>query len=378
MSFTTLDTKELREDEIKKWRGDIESKNKLSELFNDNPKMFDAEKSYFYLNRDKSISLYLDNKLYNIDGDDVLSISELKKKYNVVDIIIDRGVKVAIVGTHNFRLQCFFTKMMYNQVKSYKNLKFKNCAMIRCYNQDKDIHFEMIYEGELSKDENNDIKKYWNIESFDDASHSMKNKNLPLNTEIVLIRHGKGIHNGVSLFKKMLDPAKYIDASLTQEGFYQANNAAYKLFTFFNTSGSKYDKLIFGASHLKRSQQTVAVIEIYFKQKSPIVIVPCTHELLYTSDGECDGSIKQLGGTSENAPSCKKNFSIESSTEYSIESDLCKQIKKLCDTCSEKSGDYFEVDWEQYIDFYSKNGRCRKINMIDQIIKCLLLKSEIL
>jgi hypothetical protein len=273
--------------------------------------------------------------------------------------------KVAIVGTHNFRLQCFFTKMFYdnNEESSYTNLKFKNCAMIRCYNGgQKTIIFEMIYEGELSDDERKHDRKYWKKEAFNRDKnnvplHFIKDKSLPPGTEIILIRHGKGIHNGVSLLTKMLDPKKYIDAELNDEGITQAENAAYNILDRYKIGKIE---IVFGASHLKRSQQTIAIImKVLSHTKSPIVIVPCTHELLYTSDGNCDGAIKQIGLTPENTPLC--NYKKLQGATFP---EPCNMV------------DGVAVDWTKYLAFYKpekgERGRCRTTNMIDQIKNCLL------
>lgn len=129
---------------------------------------------------------------------------------------------IVILGTHNYRLKCFFSS--FNQPKFSKN--FKNCAIIKCTKSDEQIAFEMIYEGEVLS---NDSKKneYWTVEDFNKSVQNFK-YNIPPNTIIYLVRHGQGYHNIVTRLTKVgkiITTDDIQDANLTTEGINQAKRA---------------------------------------------------------------------------------------------------------------------------------------------------------
>lgn len=277
--------------------------------------------------------------------------------------------KIIILATHNNRLQCFFTKIMSD--KSYNNKKFKNCAIIRCYGNKNIVNFELIYEGELANDEISKLTKpiddeYWNTSSFNKIfSINSCSTSAPINnTEIFLVRHGKGIHNGANFYEKIkeLSSGKFKDAELVALGWIQAINSAKYLKNYLKTL-SKYDSslYLYGASHLKRTHQTIGIFKYILDNDLPehesfnkIYIIPCSHELMYSSDGNCDNpKINVISNliARENVPKCTGN-------------------SEQCDFIMIKSKKY-NIDWSKYIAF-NKINNCNETTMINQIISLFM------
>ncbi len=260
-----------------------------------------------------------------------------------------------IVATHNNRLQCFFLKL-----NKEKNLKFKNCAIIKCYKNGNKIFFEMIYSGELDGEYNN-LEEYWDIESFNKMNFMMDHKPTKV-FEIYLVRHGKGIHNGANITDDMLKEDKYLDAPLDTIGFSQAKRAGSFLKEHLKGNLKKnISSLHFGASHLLRTRQTIVSIQLSLGIKKEIIIVPCVHEIDNCDDGILQES-KKLGN--ENTPLCSKsgNMNID-----------CMFVEKLCSDpenqyCSIEKNK-FQVNWGKYLRFYANNRSCITTNMMEQIIE---------
>jgi hypothetical protein len=112
---------------------------------------------------------------------------------------MENNKKYVFIATHDNRLQCFFSKLFYdNKIKT--NIKrFKNCAIIHIKCQNGFITFNMVYDGDIDIT----IEKeglFYKQEEFNDLSRQVcyriydKSNNYD-NIEIFLIRHGKGIHN---------------------------------------------------------------------------------------------------------------------------------------------------------------------------------------
>jgi hypothetical protein len=122
---------------------------------------------------------------------------------------------IICLATHNYRLRCFFAKLMALN-KNFVNKGFRNCAIIKCFNMIyKDgsygVGFEMISEGELIEGKPED---HWTIDEFNDLEISCNgaitttichNAQLFIDNTVYLIRHGEGNHNIISFFDNVKD-----------------------------------------------------------------------------------------------------------------------------------------------------------------------------
>jgi hypothetical protein len=277
--------------------------------------------------------------------------------------------KIIISGTHNNRLECFFNKYL------YKSKHFSNCAIIRCYTDVNTnisrVCFSLIYTG----DHNN--SSYWLLDEFNNNFKTKKfNINLAEDTEIFLIRHGKGIHNnGDSLLDKLyyhsLSENNVIDPSLDRRGVDQAKAAGKFLNGYLNNYINS--KIYFTASHLIRTQQTVGLIMEQMNLKSSIYIAPCTHEIIYIkpqvipqgiSNDDCDCSLLQNIPVRSNTPKCNID-------------NMCPSLTKFCHTDCYNTNP-IPLNWDYYKLFYTQsefksNEKCCNTNMIHQIIRTIQL-----
>ncbi len=273
-------------------------------------------------------------------------------------------INIIICGTHNNRLECFFSK--YFKEHNYKSKTFNNCVIIRCFKLNGNIKFNMIYEGE-NGDNTNMFKisscfksnACWTIKEFNTYFNSINIKTLdiPDNTEIFLVRHGEGVHNKVNILEKIYN--NMMDAQLNKTGSSQAERAGVFLNGYIKAY-YRYVNIFWEASHLVRTQQTIGLMmKQFMKQYNIINIAPCTHELIYKNDGMCDSALRQMIPINSNTPRCNNensntdescitlnNFNIDNSIDYSV-----------------------KINWNYYNFFYNSEMKCEDTNMIDQIIK---------
>jgi hypothetical protein len=273
-------------------------------------------------------------------------------------------INIIICGTHNNRLECFFSK--YFKDFKYKSKTFNNCVIIRCFKLNGHIKFNMIYEGE-NEEGGNKFKlsscyksnACWGIKEFNIYFNSinLKSLDIPDNTEIFLVRHGQGVHNKVNIFEKIYN--NMADAQLNTTGSGQAERAGVFLSGYIKAYYT-YINIFWEASHLVRTQQTIGLMMKQFNNINNIInIAPCTHELIYKNDGMCDAAYRQMIPINSNTPRCNSensktdetckiltNFNIDNSIEYSV-----------------------KINWDYYNFFYNSNLKCEETNMIDQIIR---------
>ncbi len=266
--------------------------------------------------------------------------------------------KIIISGTHNNRLECFFNKYL------SKRKHFSNCAIIRCYDYNR---ISLIYSGDHYNN------SYWLLDEFNSLCENINlgsDINIPEDTEIFLVRHGKGIHNhDQSLLEKIYyySFTETKDPSLDQIGVRQAQAVGKFLKNYIDNN---YDnsKIYFTASHLIRTQQTIGLIMEQMNFKSPIYIAPCTHELIYIKQeiigSNCDCSILQNVPIKTNTPNCDIN-------------NMCPSLNKFCHTDCYNTNP-ISLNWDYYKLFYSQsesktNQKCCNSNMIYQIINTIQL-----
>jgi hypothetical protein len=182
-----------------------------------------------------------------------------------------------------------------------------------------------------------------------------------------LIRHGQGEHNVLKGMSKkwgaLAVSSTYKDPSLTNTGVQQAIEIGQKLQQILDEQHQKVDYLF--ASDLKRTRQTLYYIlqpmdsDPALRHKQ-INILPCSEELNYTANKNCDSS--QWATPNENI-------------------SLCNPFKDyakagLPDLCQNERGNY--ASWKNYTAFYGTGTRnspgkykpqqCRDTDMIKQAI----------
>jgi hypothetical protein len=301
--------------------------------------------------------------------------------YATVEEVIQPKIidNIIIAVTHNNRLQCFFTKLFkkLKQDTRYTNLKFKNCAIIRCYsekiNNGISTKFQMIYEGELGNKKSE--KNYWSINGINNFNNESSFKDgikingptyelyklykIPLDTEIYLVRHGEGYHN-IKMKQKIigiirdLSKKKYVenraneneikDAILNDSGWKQAKKAGDKLIETINNIKNDNTQFYYVASELRRTMETSLILQIMIQRKLnkidipipiKIHIIPCIHELLLDKkEGLCDGKnmltdfINRI--PPENVPYCNlKNNTTDNCKELTIDKTLLIKLLEV-------------------------------------------------
>jgi hypothetical protein len=182
-----------------------------------------------------------------------------------------------------------------------------------------------------------------------------------------LIRHGQAAHNVLKGMSKkwgsIAVSSTYKDTSLTNAGVQQAIEIGQKLQVTLDEQQQKIDYLF--ASDLKRTRQTLYYIlqpmdsDPALRHKQ-INILPCSEELNYTANKNCDSS--QWVTPNENI-------------------SLCNPFKDyakagLPDLCQNERGNH--VSWKNYTAFYGTGTRqnpgkykpqlCRDTDMIKQAI----------
>ena len=201
---------------------------------------------------------------------------------------------------------------------------------------------------------------------------SVKNNFYPLNGKdkfvFYIVRHGQGTHN----VKKSMEK----DTSLTGPGTGQAYAAGDYFRKYISYGYAKMPQFLF-ISDLKRTRQTLENFLSGTKTKirAPIAVLPCSHELIYKKDGNCDGAqgitapentTSYSGAEHEKFDTANVNYS---SNDRSSSSPLVQ-------------GMY--IEWGPYKKFYGTGKRgmictrmncgtqhCRKTDMIKEAIEMI-------
>jgi phosphohistidine phosphatase SixA len=249
------------------------------------------------------------------------------------------NMNIIICGTHTNRLKCFFN---YINKSTIKNKKFNNCAIIKCFKNNNILNFNMIYNGD------NDNPNNWTIEEFNNMSFSAY-ISIPDYTEIYLIRHGMGFHN-----QSIINNLIYKDAKLNDIGINQAINCGKFLNRYFENYSKYPINYVMIASHLIRTQQTISLIIKQLNINKPIIIAPCTHEIIYSNSCNCDSILINKIQPYSNIPNCSYNNNLQDFNES------CNNVYDI------------KINWDYYINFYKNNKKCSNTNMIDEIINTFL------
>jgi bisphosphoglycerate-dependent phosphoglycerate mutase len=305
-----------------------------------------------------------------------------------------------LIGTHNYRLKCF-TNWFYSQCgMNGSKLGYQNGAFIICTvtlgekesHKGFNLHLKMIYAGMVDPSEKKDLEDYYTKDHFNKIFNELKPfiklKNgiefKEKTFEIILFRHGQGLHNKHKKDKKWYNRNgdTFLDSPLTNFGKVQAylTGSLFKKYL-----GDKQDKIqLLGASRLKRTMETVGIIyEVVSDKQLPIYIIPCVHEIpVEALDGKCDGTYnwKNWGsGAGENTSRCvdtKYKYTRET-TCNSLALDLPNiiiDVQKINNNpygYAHKNAVIFTIDWTIYEKFYNVLSRfkCQETNIIEEILK---------
>ena len=282
---------------------------------------------------------------------------------------------VSIIATHNARIRCMLDIFF----KVENEIRMKNCAILRFVVNQKGIDIEMVSGGELDPKENKAGRDYY-IASQEERNPTsnvgeivFQRQQFPLtklnlisddlfDLEYVfyIIRHGQGIHNLPYATHMVLD------TDVTDLGKKQAKNAGKRLYELMK----KYDDNELNntfASDLVRTRQTIVgiyegtrSIDQNFKFPKTIIILPCSHELKYSSKGNCDkeSSFFKVDAR-ENNPKCS-NSTLLPQNKISNPSSECNQVIL--------GNEKIVLDWSNYMTY--NNNKMRGMNCsINNMIK---------
>ena len=263
----------------------------------------------------------------------------------------------SLIVSHNGRIRCFLDFLESGKGK----IRLKNCAIIKLTLTPKNenqvsVIANIFYEGEIS--EKSTKQSYTYYKKNDEICNSVKDKNtLGIGKDdnkiynFYILRHGEGVHNTVSTLNKLVNK-NVLDASLTNNGYTQAENAAKQL------EGITFQ--YYFVSDLKRTHQTLQTVRKVRNDKIELkaIVLPCNHELNYEEkiNGNCDGKNAQL-------------FSQLTAENIS----------------SHKIGENTDLNWQHYYKFYgdqkNSNGtrtnphlnrkHCSGTNMIKEATKII-------
>lgn len=334
---------------------------------------------------------------------------------------------VCLSVSHQARLRCLIAKLFKNsnlkddarKKELFKELRWQNCSVLKLVitpnssggKKYYSFMLSLIYSGEIDPTEHKPNNKYWttkNVDAFTDVNNKYirfaglsgqinisdlsdeivnTQNNKDISMTIYLVRHGQASHNLYSgTFQKANISSSKQDTKLTDLG----RNMAIDAGAAINMDLGQNTKInyIF-ASDLIRTRETLlsllgSIEQTHFHIKKTsesrdiveldVIILPCSHELLYVSDGNCDSATNMRQPfTPENAMSCTNmnNYTYESA----------KYIDCVRNVVSRKDNENKTIrvifDWNFYKNFYDNSYRgnlmnkfsgnkkqCRKTSMI--------------
>jgi broad specificity phosphatase PhoE len=359
-------------------------------------------------------------------------------KNNINSLIVTHNARLRCLITKLFNNS---NKNQNNTLRQQiKNYRWQNCCVLKLViqpnihpisqiqNEEKKLTFvlSLIYDGEIDPTENKPTYQYWgnnpsenntitqkpkgcigkfckkqtNVEeekmrynTFDNLTGSLNISDLK-DTKIVgditninkvftfyLVRHGQAEHN---LYSKTTIKRK-TDTSLTEFG----NKGRKKAGIAINSDLKNNGKIeYYFASDLIRTRETFSGIlngitlgHLSLKQTNniDIIVLPCSHELAFSPDGQCDtaANMAQLF-TSENNMSCTKfNNYKENTDEY-------KKCVMFNSETYDNTKIVINIVWSYYSNFYDNSYRgntskkiygskkqCRDTSMIEQAISII-------
>ena len=291
-------------------------------------------------------------------------------------------------------------------------------------NKEQYIKFTSIYTNKEVKLDTPNLDNY-NILTIDRAQIKC-----PYN--IYIIRHGSSTHN-LNFFNENRSHLKY-DTLLTKTGEFDTQLIA---LYFFEKYKEKLKIHYLFASHLKRTRQTLEKIlsNLDFYSNSyatnlntiiinkKIIILPCSHELYYKKNSNCDkfssyllaplenrnNCVDKINDCEKNLTKCQNNYFDQkehytqcmqtASKSHHIELGLRNTFTENCNTnwanqskiladclepnkycCHIKISDsiIYPIDWSLYELFKKKKYHCRNTNMIQILIYYIYNNSSLI
>jgi bisphosphoglycerate-dependent phosphoglycerate mutase len=344
---------------------------------------------------------------------------------------------VCLSVSHQARLRCLIAKLFKNSTLKddarkkalFKELRWQNCSVVKLVltpnssdgNKYYNFMLSLIYSGEIDPSEHKPNNKYWTTKDTDaftdvnnkfikftglsgqinmsdlsdEAINTQTNKNISMT--IYLVRHGQATHNLYSgTFQKANMSSSKQDTKLTNLG----RNMAIDAGAAINEDLGENVKInyIF-ASDLIRTRETLSSLlgsieETHLITRNSrdiveldVIILPCSHELLYVSDGNCDSATNMRQPfTPENAMSCT------SMNNYNEENG--KYLDCVVNVVGRKDNENKTIrvifDWNFYKKFYDNSYRgnlmnkfsgnkkqCRKTSMIGEMMDIIGEKEQI-
>ena len=327
--------------------------------------------------------------------------TEAKKEYTNV-----------ILVTHNARMRCFLEDHFKSQMDTFKSqmdtfrksrqikkeIRFNNSSilLLTIEKGNNNIKLELVYDGgdilkpkgnayfvkdeknasEKNASEKNKKMKYIKFgileTNKEDGLHKkiINVHTIDKNYKIYIIRHGEAEHNnpsgsdfkntiikGISKLKGKVKKNlhRFLDSSLTKSGISQSVLLA----EYFNSIEPFTIHYLF-ASYLKRTRETLDNMIVKLNNSKvtlnapTVIILPCSHELHYNKDGNCDYNSRWMPVGEENKNNCLdlKKCKDENEMKYCCTLDISKK----------------KIDWNFYINFKDYNTQCRTTNMIIQLV----------
>ena len=306
-----------------------------------------------------------------------------------------------LIVSHNTRIRCFINTLLdvnneqlnivkqeLEKINVYKKtneqeIRFQNGMVLKLTlpaNSNKGI-LELFYKGEVTDPDRLYFSDEHSIENkriqfpkieFDYVKSFKLESFLNKNINFYIVRHGEGVHNTISKFKKVINfiSRSGKDPKLTDIGIVQAKNTGQVLknINFSKIFVSKLERTWETAYWILKDNISKLNVKINY------IVLPCSHELTNYSDTKnCDEANSGVPVGTENISNCESIFSlrIEKCDEYKYNNEIIKinwfyynefysQIKKIY-------GDFGEVS--PNIDIYEKsNNKCRDSNMIVQAL----------
>jgi broad specificity phosphatase PhoE len=319
-----------------------------------------------------------------------------------------------LIVSHNGRMRCFIDSLKpvdlniiksnltsFNNQQKEKNLKeekeirFMNGAILKVTLNEKsnDGKITLFYTGEVKQENRKGIYfvKELSINPLDivfgtykfDYKASFGIDQLPSTVNFYIVRHGEGTHNvastGTKIFNQIRRAGK--DPVLTTDGETQAIQAGEAL--------SKINLKEVFVSKLKRTIQTAYLIlkkrlalnNDTIKENTHFIVLPCSHELEYKENSNCDDNASTFFmRATENISNCESTNNDDKCTQFSMtyndpnnppvitikDSYTQKNIKEVNDTP-------VLVNWNFYNNFYKNKNKqdCAKTNMIKEAVDIL-------
>lgn len=265
-----------------------------------------------------------------------------------------------------------------NQTKQAKINRFKNGSVLEITITQSSIAMRLLLEGEI--DEPKPKYVYYVIPGSENKDAGALNGQyqvtpfVPVKIQntiyqdvgnkkyvFYLMRHGQATHNLVGTkfqkFSKIFSGER--DTHLTDAGREQAVRTGIKMRGLLSsTTDSIAPPTFLFTSDLKRTRETLAEFMkgMAIPYDTSVYILPCSHELNYTDDGNCDGN--QQATPPENKMTC---------TASTAE---CMSVNNL------------PVNWDKYYRFYGNSTRsnmckacgakqCRNTDMIQEAMNII-------